>query len=171
MNFLNYKFSLILNSIGNLSVVNSFMNFTLHHSRSTIVLNISFPSRFGHLQMFSKTLFSEVLYGIVISVSDKILNSNVLSVGLQPVHQSCSISFNLFRCANSQKHNFRKLLWMKWSENTSSKYNGLIWHSNFSNFFFANFSFYHHGFMLSIHCQTNNVVSRHSWKLLRNNIF
>lgn len=170
MNFINNKFSLFLNSIRNLSIVNSFMNFALHHGGSTIVLNISLPSSFRHLQMFGKTLFSEVFYSIVICVSDEILNSNVLCVGLQSVHQSSSIAFNLFRSTDSQKHNFCKLLWMKWSKNASSKNSWFIRaHSSF--ICFINFPFYHHCFMLSIHRQSDNVISWHSWKLLGNNVF
>ena len=70
--------------------------------------------------MFCETLLSEILNCVVVSVRHEILNANVLSVGLQSIHQPCSITFYLFRGADGQENDLCELLGMKWSKNTST---------------------------------------------------
>ena len=46
---------------------------TLHHRASIIVLDIAFPARLGQVRILREALLSEVLDGVVISVSQEIV--------------------------------------------------------------------------------------------------
>ena len=74
------------------------MNFALHHRGSGVVLDVAFPSCcLLHLMLLgnSKTLFSKVLYSVVVSVGHKVLDPEGLSMCLQPIHQPGSVPLDL----------------------------------------------------------------------------
>ena len=82
----NDKITLHLDSVRNVFVVDANVDFTLHHSGSTIIFDETFPARLGHLQVLSKTLLSKVLNSIIISICHKVLDTNSLSMSFQSIH-------------------------------------------------------------------------------------
>ena len=59
---------------------------TLHHRASIIVLDIAFPARLRQVRILREALLTEVLDGIVISVSQEIVQLFRLSMILEFVH-------------------------------------------------------------------------------------
>lgn len=137
-----------------IDIVDHLMNLALHHCTSVVVLNISFPSMFWHGWLFLEALFPEIFNCIIVSICQKVLQSFLLSICFQPIHKSCTISFNLFWCCYSKEHNFCKFLFLKGAEDTTTKD---------LRTFFCLAPNDNHGLMLSIHYQPNNVVSWHPW--------
>lgn len=81
------------------------VNYALHHCTSIVILNVSFPSRLIHksrwCRLFLKALLSEVLNGVIISISEEVVNVLLVGVIFKFVHQSCAVALDLFRCSHS----------------------------------------------------------------------
>mgnify|MGYP001047070925 CR=1 FL=1 len=120
MNFINDKISLHLNYHGNVLIIDSFMNLALHHGGSRVVLYETFPSSLWHLEVLGEALLPEVLDGIVVGISHKVLDAYCLSMGFQTVHQSRTITFHLLRGRNCKENNFCKTLGVERPEHTPS---------------------------------------------------
>ena len=166
--FVHYEISLAFDDVRNVFVVDAFMNFTLHHGRTTIVFNVTFPLCFWHLQMFSETLLSEIFNSIIICVCHKILNSQSLSMCFESVHQTCSIPFHLMLCWNCKEHYLNESLSDKWAENAATNNWPSLRHR--SVFAWILFTTNYHGLVLPVHDQSYNVIPRHSWKLFGDDV-
>jgi len=100
VNLANHKVSLALDRVRNVFVIDTLMNFTLHHGRARVIFDITFPSGLRHLEVLGEALLSEVLDGVIIRIGHEILKANCLGVGFQTVHESCTVTFYLFRRGN-----------------------------------------------------------------------
>lgn len=155
----NYFF-LLLDCIWDINIINILINWALHHRTSIIVLDVSLPSILWHSRWLCKSLLPEIFNSIIIRISQKVIQSLLLSMILQFIHQSCPIPLDLLWCSNRQEDYLSKLLWFEWSEDTSSQNLSLIILLPPSQ---------NHCFMLSIHNESHNVILRHLWKLFRYN--
>ena len=169
MNFVDDKLSLLLDDAADIFIVDSFMNLALHHCGARVVFNVPLPSSFWHLQMFSKPLLSKILNCVVVSIGHEILDADGLSMRFQPVHQPCAISFDLLRCWDRKEYDFRKSLWVEWSEDAPTHYQFFVWWIRC--FLLGQFASDDHCLVLSVHCQADDVVARHSRQLLGDNVF
>lgn len=95
VNLADDEVALHFNRVADVLVVDSFVDFALHHRRAGVVLNVPFEPGFSHLVMLGEPLFAEILDSIVISIGHEVLDSNRLGMGFQPVHQAGSVSFDL----------------------------------------------------------------------------
>jgi len=122
--------------------------------------------------MLGKALLSEVLNRIIIGVCHKVLDSDSLSMGFKSIHQPCAISFNLLRCWNGQKYNFCKSLTMKRPKHTPTKNRRFSRSCEPINFLLRILiaSFDNHCLMLTVHHKSYDIVPRHPWELLCDNI-
>lgn len=97
------------------------MDLALHHCRPTVVLDEPFPTRLRHLQMLCEALLPEVLDCIVVSISYEVLDTHILSVGLEPIHQPRTIALDLLRGRDCEEDDLGKSLGMKRPEYAASK--------------------------------------------------
>ena len=173
MNFLHNKISLAFNSARNVFVINSFVYFALHHSRSTVILDESFPAGLWHLEMLRESLLTEVLDSIVVRVSNEVLDANVLGMGLQAVHQPGSVPFHLLRGRDCEEDYFCESLRVERTEDAATKDSRSTSQSSAwllelcSRITTPN----DHSFMLTIHGEPYNVIPWHSGQLLCHNVF
>lgn len=58
------------------------VNFALHHCAAVVVFNVTLPSTFRHCRALGEALLSEVLDGIVVGVSQEIMQVDFLRVVL-----------------------------------------------------------------------------------------
>lgn len=97
MNFADNEISLHLDGVGDVFIIDALMNLALHHRGPRVVLNIALPSALWHLEVLGETLLPKVLNCVIVRISHEVLEPNGLSVGFQSIHQSCSVTFYLFR--------------------------------------------------------------------------
>ena len=97
------------------------MYLALHHGRTTIILNESFPTCLRHLKMLGEALLPEVLDCIVVCICYEVLDAHILSMCLESIHQPSTIAFDLLRSRYGQEDNLCKSLTMERPENTSSQ--------------------------------------------------
>lgn len=71
------------------------LDLALHHRTPVVVLDKAFPPGFGHGWTLGEALLPEVLDRVVVSVSQEIVQIDLLSVVLQPVHQACAVALYL----------------------------------------------------------------------------
>jgi hypothetical protein len=64
------------------------VNLALHHSASTVVLDVALPSVLRHEAFLVETLLFEKVNGQVISIGQEILKSLLLGMSFEFVHQS-----------------------------------------------------------------------------------
>jgi len=95
MYFLNYTLFLLSDGLRNIDIVYVLVDSALHHSASVIVLDVAFPSLFGHRWLLHETLLSKVFNGVIVSICQKIVQILLLSVVLQFVHQARSVALHL----------------------------------------------------------------------------
>ena len=99
----------------------------LHHSTAVVVFYVAFPARLYH-EAFTprcillETLFTEVLYGVVISIRQEVINIALNRMVLEFVHQPSPISFYLLGSCDSKENNFSKFLIRERSEHTTTQY-------------------------------------------------
>ena len=86
MHHINHNFTLLFDNTRYVLVVDPGVDFALHHSGATVILNISFPPLLGHLQVFGEALLPEVLDGVVVGVGYEVVQGERLRVRLQPIH-------------------------------------------------------------------------------------
>lgn len=165
MDLTNGKLSLHLDDLTDVFVFDYFVDFALHHSGARVVLDESLPSYFWHLEVLGEALLSKVLDGVVVGVRDEVLDTNSLCMGLKPIHQSSSISLDLLTSRNRKEHYLSEPLLYEWSEDATSQ----NVHFDLA-FVVGHFSLDDHGLVLSVHGQTDDVVTGHSGKLLGDDI-
>ena len=72
----------------------------LHHRASIIILDIAFPTRFGQVRILREALLTEVLDGVIIGVSQEIVQFLRLGVVLEFIHETRSVALYLLLCRN-----------------------------------------------------------------------
>lgn len=152
---------MVSDCLGNVHIVNVVVDSTLHHRTAVIVLDVAFPPVFGHGGLLLEPLLPEVLNRIVVCIGQKVLQTLLLSMSFQSVHEASSVPLHLLRGSDSQKHNLCKLLFIEGSKDAPSQD---LW----SLLSLAPNDY--HGLMLSVHDESNNVIPRHPWQLLSNNV-
>jgi len=110
--------------------------------------------------MTEPLLFKEFC-SIVISICAEVLNSLLLGMIFQTIHQSGTQAAHLLRGCDGQKNYLSELLSAEWSKNaTSQDVRTLSRRSSHND----------HGLMLTIHGKFNDVIAWHAWKLLSDNV-
>ena len=137
------------------------LNSTLHHCASIVVFDETFPAGLGQVMILSEALLPEVLNGIVVCVGQEVMQLLVLSVILQFVHKTGSIALYLLLSRDCEEYNLSKLLRVEWSEYAPSENLRFLPLLLFDN---------DHGFMHTVHHKPNDICSRHSRKLLSDNV-
>ena len=63
-----------MKDLRDIGVVHILNNLTLHHGASIVVLDVSLPSTFGHVAILVEALLLEEACGIVVSISQEVLD-------------------------------------------------------------------------------------------------
>ncbi len=137
------------------------MNLALHHSASTVVLDVALPSVLRHEAFLIETLLFEKVNGQVISIGQEILKSLLLSMCFEFIHQSSTQTFHLLRGSHCQEDNLCKPLRWKRAEDTATynlrSFSLLLLHD-------------YHGLVLAVHYEFYNVRPWHLGQLLGDNV-
>mmetsp|Transcript_21650 Transcript_21650/g.34834 ORF Transcript_21650/g.34834 Transcript_21650/m.34834 type:complete len:309 (+) Transcript_21650:308-1234(+) len=92
----------------NSSKVNRWVNITLHHCSTIVILNKSLITSLGHGNALGKTLLLEISNRIIVGIRYKVFNACSSSLLFDQIHKLCSVSLDLMRRVDGTKGNFRK---------------------------------------------------------------
>lgn len=76
-------------------IIDGWVDVTLHHCASLIVLNIALPSVWAHPAIFAEPLLSEVAESKVVGIGHEILNFPLLHFLLELVHEAGAVASDL----------------------------------------------------------------------------
>lgn len=124
------------------------MNKAFHKSATIIIFDESLPFFLWHSMFLCESLLLEVANGKIICISEKILNILWLHVMLESIHETSTVSSNLFICSNRQECHFCESLRFVLSVADTTNDFGIILQ-------------YYHWFMVSIEHQFDNVFFGH----------
>ena len=151
------RISLLLQGLRDVNIVDVSDDLALHHGASVVVLDVPLPLGFGHVGVRAEPLLFEELCRVVVCIGTKVVESLLLCVVLQAIHQAGTQTADLLGGSDSQKDDFREPLGPEGSENAPTEdlrpLPLLPPHDD-------------HGLMLAVHGEFDDVVAGHPWQLL-----
>lgn len=153
--------SLLLQNFADVDIIDVLDDHALHHGGAVVVLDVPFPASLRHVMLLVEALLLEELNRVVISIGQEVLQTLLLRVVLQLIHQARAETPHLFRGSDSEEDNLGKALGAERPKDAATDDLGplalLTAHDD-------------HGFVLAVHRELDDVLAGHARELLGNDI-